>query len=157
MKKMAAILMLVLPVLAVMAWAAENPRPAAVPIEGSATERFGVLDVFIDAGDTPLAAYEFELATKAGDVTLVGIERGDDPNFQDPPYYDPAALTQSRVIVGAFSLAEQLPQGRTRVARLHVRIGAGAAPQYDVKLRAAGSREGQSIAAEVTIMEGVSR
>ena len=157
MKKAALILIVMLPALAVMAWAADAPRAETDAPGGVTAARFAVLDVFIDAGTTPLAAYEFEFSAKEGKVDLVGIERGDDANFQDPPYYDPAALAQDRAIVGAFSLAERLPMGKTRVAQLHVRIGAGVQPKYDVKLRAAGSREGQAVPAEVTITEGVSR
>ena len=159
MRTSAFILALLVPFLAVVVWAADAPKAgdarAIPPLDSTTATRFGVVDIFVDAGEVPLAAFEFEFSASVGDVKLVGVERGDDPNFQDPPYYDETAMQQDRVIVGGFSLADQLPQGRTRVARLHVRIGAGSAPQFNVKLRAAGSREGVSIPAQVTFKEAI--
>jgi hypothetical protein len=118
---------------------------------------FGIIDIYIDSGKEPLAAYEFELGTLSGDVQIVGIERGDDPNFSDPPYYDPAAMNQSRIIVGAFNTTANPPKGKTRVARLHVRVGPGKLAKYAVKLIVAGSREGQAIEANVSFTEGLEK
>jgi hypothetical protein len=134
---------------------------AAATIEERAkpddSARFTVIDVFIDSRAEPLAAYEFELTTQSGDVQIVGIERGDDPNFSDPPYYDPAAMSQNRVIVGAFNTTANLPLGKTRVARLHVRVGPGERATYATKLIVAGSREGKAIGASVMVVEGASK
>jgi hypothetical protein len=117
--------------------------------------------VFIDSGQTSLAAYEFEFKATAGKVALVGIEGGDNKDFRDPPYYDPAALSEAgggRAIVGSFNTTDNLPAGKTRVARLHLHVGPnGEKPAYAVKLLAAGSKEGQNIPATASFSEGESR
>jgi hypothetical protein len=113
---------------------------------------FRTLQVYLDPGGTPLAAYQVEIV---GDFTLVGVEAGPGQGrmgFSDPPYYDPAALAGGRVIVGGYSLADELPAGRTCVATLHVRI-ATANPGYQVKLLAAGARDGSRLECPVTISE----
>ena len=40
----------------------------------------------------------------------------------DEPGRDPAALAGDRVILAAYSTAEQLPKGRFRIARVHVQV-----------------------------------
>lgn len=116
------------------------------------TISFRYVDIFIDSGATPLAAYQFEFITLRGDAKLVGVERGDNAGFQDPPYYDPAALQGGRVIVGSFNTGDQLPLGKVRVARLHLQI-TGAA-QFQAKLIVAGNKDGAAIAATVSFVEG---
>ena len=116
--------------------------------------RFKVIDVYIDSGPMPLAAYEFEFKATAGDVQIVGIERGDNHNFRDPPYYDPAGLSKNRVIIGSFNTTDELPTQRSRVARLHLHISGDTRPQYALSLIVAGSREGNPIAASVSFKEG---
>src|SRR4051812_49287196 len=83
-----------------------------------ATSSFGALDIFIDSKDAPLAAYQFEFWAD-GDVKLVGLEGGEHVAFKEPPHYDPRALTlpEPRVIVAAFNTGNDLPKGKTRVAR----------------------------------------
>jgi hypothetical protein len=116
--------------------------------------RFAYVDVFVDAGDRPLAAYQLELVATQGDVTIVGIEGGEHAAFAEPPYYDPAALKDSeRVIIGAFDTGDDLPHGRTRVARVHVRI-AGPAPEYELSLTVAADADANEIDATATLVEG---
>ena len=120
----------------------------------TAESSFKVVDIFIDSGERPLAAYEFEFKAVVGEVRIVGIERGDSRNFRDPPYYDPTALSKNRVIIGSFNTTDELPTQRTRVARLHLHISGGVRPHYALKLIVAGSREGTPIAATVSFKEG---
>jgi hypothetical protein len=133
-------------------FAATQPDdPDAAP---AGTPRFAFLDVYVDAGDASVAAYQLELVATAGDVTIVGIEGGEHAAFVEPPYYDPAALKESeRVIIGAFDTGDDLPHGRTRVARVHVRI-AGPAPEYELSLTVAADADGAEIDADATLVEG---
>jgi len=48
-----------------------NPEEALQPII-----RFKALDIVVDSGETPLAAYQFELAEPAGRAKIVGVEGG---------------------------------------------------------------------------------
>lgn len=115
--------------------------------------RFAAVDVFIDAGARPLAAYQFELKVTAGNVTLVGVEGGEHRAFRPPPYYDPKALSQQRIIVAAFDTGSDLPQGRTRVARLMVQVRGAVAPAYDVTLDVAASADATAIPANISVSD----
>jgi len=133
-----------------------QPAPAAqLPADGRV--RFANLDVYVDSGQQPLAAYQFELAAEVGDVKIVGLEGGEHPAFQSPPYYDPAALMQNRIIVAAFNTGRDLPRGRTRVARLHVQITGDRQPEYAIRLEAAGNAAGARIPATAIVAEGDAR
>jgi hypothetical protein len=119
--------------------------------------RFEAVDVYVDSGDVPLAAYQFELKARGADVKIVGIEGGDDAAFAGPPYYDPAALMHGRVIIAAFSTDRDLPSGRVCVARVHVRVGGAGVPRYEVKLQVAASAGGERIAATAAVGQGESK
>jgi hypothetical protein len=135
---------------------AADREPASPPAPQTAPVRFSHLDVYLDAGDAPLAAYQFELTPTAGDVLLTGLEGGEHAAFRSAPYYDEAALHQakSRVIVAAFNTGGDLPRGKTRVARLHVQVTGPAEPTWATKLQAAASSDGKPIDARVTISAG---
>ena len=127
----------------------EGDRPApAEPV------RFEAVEVYVDSGDVPLAAYQFELAAEVGEVKIVGIEGGEHPAFEEPPYYDPAALAHHRVIIAAFNTGRDLPAGPTRVARVHVMVTGEREPQYAVKLHVAASSDGEKIPAQATLAQG---
>ena len=83
---------------------------------------------------------------------------GESEAYRTPPVYDPKAMMHDRVIIGAYSTAEEdsLPRGRTRVARVHVRVEgpAGFEPEFAVVLETAGTAHGARIAGEVTIEKG---
>lgn len=137
---------------------ADASRPAA-----EARSPFRVLDVYVDSGTSPLAAYQFEFNTKqkdAGEMKLVGIEGGESTAFKEPPRYDPRALTlpAPRVIVAAFNTGKDLPTGKTRVARLMVRVPPGAAAlprELEGRLTAAATADAKPIAgAKLQIVEG---
>ena len=117
--------------------------------------RFTAIDVFVDSKDQALAAYQFELHTTAGDVKIVGIEGGEHAAYKQAPFYDPKAMMGDRVIVAAYSTSDDLPAGKTRVARVHVRVGGDIEPKYELKLTASASKEGKSIAgATASLAEG---
>ena len=120
------------------------------------TVRFAAVDVYFDSGDAPLAAYQFELSALAGVFKIVGIEGGEHPAFTEPPYYDPKALSQDRIIIAAFNTGDDLPTGKTRVARIHVQIVGNAAPTFDVKVIVAASADGESVSVETTIRPAAS-
>ncbi len=84
----------------------------------------------------------------------MGIEGGDGAAFGQPPFYDPAAMRGERVILAAYSLGDNLPAGKTRVARVHVQITGSEKPEYSTKLVVAGNKQGQSIQAGLSIVEG---
>jgi hypothetical protein len=120
---------------------------------------FCYVDVFIDPHGTPLAAYQFELRATSGDVKLVGIEGGEHAAFAKPPYYDAKALLNERIVIAAFNTgaAETLPSGRTRVARLMVRVG-DITPKYETTLQVAASADAKPLGgATISIAEGASR
>src|SRR5262245_32375193 len=79
-------------------------QPTPVPPRDNAPH-FVVVDVTLDSGTTPLAAYQLEIVSTNKAVKIVGIEGGDSAAFRQPPYYDPAAMQGGRVVLGAFSLA----------------------------------------------------
>lgn len=127
-----------------------RPAPPASPV------RFAAVDMWVDSGDHALAAYQFELTVTAGDATLVGIEGGEHPAFRQPPYYDPAALSRRRVVVAAFNTGADLPRGKTRVARLMVRVRGDAKPVYDAKLTVSASADARPISATISATESAS-
>jgi hypothetical protein len=121
--------------------------------------RFTYVDVEIDPQGHALGAYQFEFASETKGVTVVGIEPGVHPAFgKTPPYYDPAALKNDRVILAAFSTDSELPKTKTIIARLDLMLEGEAAakePQYVVKLQVAADAEGKHIAgASLKILEG---
>ena len=141
---------LVLALLPLLCVAAADPGPPA----GPPASRFAAVDVFIDPKGQPLAAYQVEFAAEPGHISLVGVEAGEGgPYAKRPPYYDPAALTGHRIILGDYTLDPAAPKMRTRVARLMLEIRGNAQPQYVAKLMTAATPGGNPIAAEVTTVE----
>ena len=142
---------LALSVLATMLVAQARPldgqvesQPASAPAT-SPGGRFTAVDIYADTGGEPLAAYQFELRATSGEAKIVGIEGGEHPAYKEPPYYDPAALMNNRVILAAFNTGKDLPTGKSRIARVHLQLSGDAQPQYELKLMAAGSPDGQRI------------
>jgi hypothetical protein len=113
--------------------------------------RFAAVDVYVDSGTQALAAYQFELSAAAGEFRIVGVEGGEHAAFAGPPYYDPAALMNDRIIIAAFNTGANLPTGRTRVARVHVQISGNEEPAYSVKLVVAGDADGKPITATASV------
>lgn len=125
--------------------------------ETQAPVRFEAVDVYMDSGEVPLAAYQFELAAETGEIKIVGIEGGEHPAFKEPPYYDPAALSNDRIIVAAFNTGQDLPSGKTRVATVHLQISAETEPELVVKLEVSATVEGKKIPATATLAKGEPR
>jgi len=124
------------------------------PDASEATPRFEWVDVYLDSGETGLAAWQIELRAASGDVAIVGIEGGEHPAYAEPPYYDPAALRDGeRVVLAAFEASRPVPHGRTRVARVHVRL-AGPRPVWELEVQAASSSDGTRLEPEASIVEG---
>jgi hypothetical protein len=118
--------------------------------QASPSVRFAAVDVFLDSDDTELAAYQFELTASTGEFKIVGVEGGEHPAFARPPYYDPKALSRDRIIIAAFNTGDDLPKGKTRVARIHVQIIGNETPAFNVKVTVAASAEGKSVSVEAT-------
>jgi hypothetical protein len=121
----------------------------------TAATRFAVVDVYVDS-PVPLAAWQFELRERRGEMQVVGVENGDSRAYPDAPYYDRAAVERGaadRIIVASFSLrpAGELPVGRARVATVHVRLTGDAAPDYRLQLVAAGAADGKPIDATISL------
>jgi len=132
---------------------------ASQTLPATRSVRFTTVDVRIDPHGQSLAAYQVEFIAPP-QVKLVGIEGGDHAAFKDPPYYDPAALTQSRVILAAFNTGSDLPKAAFRVARLHVQVESSSeqTPAWTVKLIVASSADGTTNpAATATLAEGAQR
>lgn len=117
--------------------------------------RFETVDVFVDSTDTSLAAYQLEFFAASGDARIAGIEGGGHPAFAAPPYYDPKAMQQDRVILAAFTTedAASLPVGKTRVATIHVQTIGTDPPDFHIRLQAAADAAGRTIAAEASFQE----
>lgn len=116
--------------------------------------RFEAVDIYVDSGPIPMAAYQVEIIARfAGDgsATLVGVEGGAHAEYAAPPYYDPRALhdgqVKERIIIAALSTASarDLPTGRVRVARLHVRVDGDV--RYVTNLMTAGSANAEKMTA----------
>jgi hypothetical protein len=131
--------------------------PIAPPPPQQPASPFTTIDVYIDPRGTPMAAYQFELRATDGLVSFVGVEKGDIPGFQDPPYYDAASTDKTRIVVGAFNVGGNLPNRKSRMVRLHVHVEGDVKPKYTVKLMTAGDADGKPIPADVTFTEGERR
>ena len=118
-----------------------------------AASHFGWVDVFIDPQGKPLACYQFELTAKDAEVALVGVEGGEHAAFASPPYYDPKANLQNRIVIAAFNTGNDLPRQRTRVARIMVRVRGGT-PHYAATLQVSASADAQKIPALISTSEG---
>jgi hypothetical protein len=126
----------------------------AAPASREVGTRFVAVDVMIDPKGQALAAWQVEFSAEVGSVSLVGVEAGEHAAYKvRPPYYDPKALAGNRVILGDYSLAAELPKGRTRVATVMLEVRGDAKPQYVTKLMAAADAEGKAVAADVTVVE----
>jgi hypothetical protein len=109
--------------------------------------RFTSVDVLVDSDTQPLAAYQLTFTVTNTPAKIVGIEGGEHPAFKPPPYYDPKAMQQERVILAAFNTApaDQLPKGRTRVATIHLQVTGDQAPAPLIQLQVAAGPDGQPI------------
>ena len=116
----------------------------------NATVHFRAVDIYVDSGSKPLAAYQMEFSVTNVLTKIVGIEGGQPPAFREPPFYDPKAMQQERVIIAAFSTdkAESLPQGKTRVATIHIETIGIEEPKFALKLEAVADADGNKISGD---------
>jgi len=128
---------------------------AQQPAPEESRSRFGAVDIYVDSGSTPLAAYQLEFAATNGLARIVGIEGGEPAAFREPPFYDPKAIQHQRVILASFSTAAaaDLPTGKTRVATVHYQTTDTQPPRFELKLQTAGDAQGTRISAEASFME----
>lgn len=115
--------------------------------------RFLAVDIYVDSKGKPLAAYQLEFSVTNGNAKIAGIEGGEHPAFREPPFYDPKAMQQERVIIAAFSTAEKLPSGKTRVATIHVQVSGSAKPQFFINLQIAADMTGKIMQPEASFIE----
>ena len=121
---------------------------------GSAeTIQFEAVDIYIDSGAKPLAAYQLEFRVKNGGARIVGVEGGSAPAFGEPPFYDPKAMQKERVIIGAFTTlpTSKLPKSKVRVATIHLELTGSQKHELAVKLQTAASVDGEKITAEASV------
>jgi len=120
---------------------------AQEPADEEGRSRFCAVDIFVDSGRTPLAAYQLRFAVTNGVAKIAGIEGGEHPAFRQPPFYDPKAVQNEVAIVASFCTAEaaELPKGKTRVATIHLRATGTRPPQIDLKLQTAADTQGNKI------------
>src|SRR5262245_47301946 len=95
--------------------------PDSAPASQAAM-RFVAIDIHVDSKSQPLAAYQIEFWDSSKVAKIVGIEGGQHAAYREPPRYDPAALQNDRVVLAAFNTGDDLPAGRTRIARLHLAV-----------------------------------
>ena len=121
----------------------------------NAIVRFRTVDVFVDAKDQPLAAYQLEFAVTNTSAKIVGIEGGEHPAFAQPPFYDPKAMQHERVIIAAFSTeaADKLPKEKTRVATIHLQTRGKTELGFDTKLQTDERPEKKKITPEESVEE----
>ena len=131
------------------------PLCAQQPATEEGRSRFRAVDIFIDSKSAPLAAWQIEFAATNGTVKIVGIEGGETEAFRNPPFYDPKAMQQERVIIAAFSTEspEKLPVGKTRVATIHLVVIGSTIPGFQLRLHVAGDSEGKKITGEAGFQE----
>ena len=121
--------------------------------EGRAPEevRFTSVELLVDSGLSPLAAWQVELEDPSGRARVVGIEGGEHPAFAQPAHYDPRALQGGRVILATFSLEDELPTRITRVATIHLEVRGDAPVLMTCELQAAADPRGREIEATVHV------
>ncbi|HXU77720.1 MAG TPA: hypothetical protein VN794_14195, partial [Methylomirabilota bacterium] len=75
--------------------------------------------------------------------------------FHEPPFYDPKAMQQDRVIIAAFSTnpSTELPSGKTRVATIHLQTSGTDAPGFMLRLETAADANGQKLQATASFEE----
>jgi len=116
--------------------------------------RFAPLHIYLDSGDLPMAAYQFELKAAKGQIKIVGVEGGEHQAFREAPYYDPGALAKDRIIIAAFNTQQNLPKGRTRIATVHLQIIGDTEPEYEIRLVVSADANGRNIPARADIVKG---
>lgn len=139
---------------------AQPPQEEDLQYETPTRSAFTALELWLDTGDRPLAAYQLEVAASAGEVKIIGIE-GAAPGsvFAEPPYYDPAAMQNERVVIADFSTGAPgtLPAGQFRIATIHLQVVGDVEPAFETKLTIAAGADGMKLEAQLTTGPGQDR
>jgi hypothetical protein len=109
------------------------------------------MDLWLDSGDRPLAAYQVDIRYDKNTTRIVSVEGGETKAFNAAPYYDTKGMEGGRMILAAFTADEEAPTGRTRVARVHLRIEGGRKPSLTVRLTTAATKNGERIKPNVRL------
>jgi len=150
MKKLTVIILMSISIIVpVLARQAEQDSPTV-----QSNVRFAPLHIYLDSGNKPLAAYQFELKAAARQIKIVGVEGGQHKAFEEAPYYDPAALANDRIIIAAFDTGSEFPKRRTRIATIHLQIIGDAEPDYELKLIVAADADANEIPAKISFEKG---
>ena len=152
-------LLLLLPLVG-FAQLTQPPQEEDLQYETPPRSTFTTIELWLDTCEKPLAAYQLELAATEGDVRIVGIEgAAPDSIFAEPPYYDPAAMQNERIIIADFSTAppEKLLAGRFRIASIHLQVVGDVQPAFETKLTVAAGADGAPIEAQLTTGPGQDR
>ena len=125
---------------------------AAGPNE-AVSPRFVPVEIYLESPE-PVAAWQFELADRAGAMQVVGIEGGGHEAFPGAPYYDREALARddvSRIVVADYSLADEgaLPRGRVHLATVHLMLEGD--PDFELRLVTAATSGGKPITASIIV------
>lgn len=108
--------------------------------------------LWIDSGQSCLAAYQVEVSYDPTRVFIVGIEAGPKEAFSEAPYYDPRGLTAGRIIIAAFSKKDNLaPPGRTKVCRLHLMVKGEAGVELVVRVMVAAAPGGEKLSVKAEV------
>ena len=110
--------------------------------------RFAAVDVYVEAGDRKLAAWQVEIATDDR-AAIVGVEGGEPSVYREPPTYDAKALQGGKIVLAAFT-KDEAPTGRVRVARLHLMESATC--ELDGKMIAAAAPGGARFEAKISLV-----
>lgn len=126
------------------------------PPLAAAAERvsFRPLDIVVNSGNESLAAYQVEVTYDNSRVKIVGVEGGGAKGWNPAPYYDGRGMTAGRIVIAAFVADDKhATTGRTRVARLHLRVEGEGDPELSIRLVTAARPGGERIEAEVGLVE----
>ena len=91
---------------------------------------FMPLGVYIESGDRPLAAYQFELRFDSWAYSIVGVEGGEGA-LNEAPYYDSRGMESGRIVIASFTTSPRPLSGRVRVATVHVAVDEDVSPDED--------------------------
>jgi hypothetical protein len=117
--------------------------------------RFAAVDIYLDTAE-PVAAWQFELADRSGTMKVVGVEQGESPAFERVPYYDREAVRRGqadRIIVADYSLADagKLPQGKSRIATIHLMLSGESDADFNLQLVTATTYDGEAMDARISL------
>src|SRR5258708_35576134 len=85
------------------------PLLAQQAADGESRIRVRALDLFVDSGSSPLAAYQLKCLATNGVVSITGIERREHLAFTPPPHPDRKSMQHEPVILAASNTGAPQP------------------------------------------------